>query len=256
MNMFYGKTKIVLCNDPQALGYAAASSVADRIRRLLKEKNEIRIVFAAGESQSTFLNALASETEIDWARTDCFNIDDFWDINIPERFTCAYQTRKELYSKVNPGTVQVVRYNATAPLPEVERFEKLVKEKPIDIVCQGIGTSGHLALNEPFASDFNDTAWVRFVDVAEQSKKQLRDDPNFKELGYIPQKGITMTIPAIMSASYCYTMVPFGLKKEILSRLSEIKIPTVEVPASILLKKESCLFVDKDSCPDAWKLSV
>ena len=53
----------------------------------------------------------------------------------------------------------------------------------IDILCQGIGTSGHLALNEPFDIDFGEKSWVRVVKLVEQSKIQLADDPNFKALG-------------------------------------------------------------------------
>jgi hypothetical protein len=88
--------------------------------------------------------------------------------------------------------------------------------------------------------------------VAEQSKKQLREDPNFKELGYIPAKGITMTIPAHLAAKHCYTMVPLKLKKEILTKLSSTNEPTETLPASILLNKKGVLFVDKNSCPDLW----
>lgn len=252
-NVMYGKTKIVISADNAALGRDAASVVAAQMRLLLKNQDTIRVVFAAGESQSSFLNALAVEKDIGWESVVCFNIDDFWDIRIPEQFTCGYQTTKELYRKIKAKSVNLVHFNATDPEAECRRFEKLLKEKPIDILCQGIGTSGHLALNEPFDADFNDKMWVRLIEVADQSKKQLREDPNFKELGYIPERGITMTIPAILSAKYCYTMVPLALKKPIMTRLAGIAEPSSMLPASILLNKDGILFVDGDSCPDCWK---
>jgi len=250
--VFYGKTEIVLCNDYNDLGKKSAGAVAKTMRNLLAEKDELRIVLAAGESQSTFLNALACEPGIDWSRVECFNIDDFWDVRIPEKFTCGYQTAKELYQKVNARSVNLVRFNAVDPEAECRRFEKMLREKPIDILCQGIGTSGHLALNEPGDADFNDEKWVRLVNVAEQSKKQLLADPNFKDLGYIPEKGITMTIPAILSAGYCYTMVPLKLKKDILTKLANINAATETLPASILSTRDGVLFADRDSCPDLW----
>jgi glucosamine-6-phosphate deaminase len=124
-----------------------------------------------------------------------------------------------------------------APDPEVEadRFAALLQERPIDMLCQGIGTSGHLALNEPDDSDFDDPRWVRVVRLVEQSKRQLGDDPNFRDLGYIPDHGITMTIPAMMSAESIYTIVPLALKKPILTRLEQIETPTMSLPASIIL---------------------
>ena len=128
-----------------------------------------------------------------------------------------------------------------------------MQEKPVDILCQGIGTSGHLALNEPGDSDFDDERWVRVVTLVEQSKIQLRDDPNFRALGYIPDKGISMTIPAMLKAPHVYTMVPLALKKPILTRLLQTAEPSTELPASIISTVAGLLFVDRDSCPDSLK---
>jgi glucosamine-6-phosphate deaminase len=146
--------------------------------------------------------------------------------------------------------VHLVRYNAPDPDTEAKRFEEIMrKEGDIDILCQGIGTSGHLALNEPLDTDFDEKVWVKVVNLAEQSKTQLADDPNFTALGYVPSKGITMTIPALLSAKNIYTMVPLGLKRPILEKLFALNSPTTELPASILLEAEGILYVDNSSCP-------
>ena len=252
MSVNYGKTKVVVCGSNADLGKTAAAKVAEKIKELLEEKSEVRMVLAAGESQTSFNTALAEEPGIDWKRIVCFNIDDFWEPKMPVKFTCGYQTQQELYEKVNPKEVHLVQFDTDDPQAECDRFEKLIRQAPIDILCQGIGTSGHLALNEPNMTDFNDPRWMRLVPLADQSKKQLIADPNFKELGYIPEKGINMTIPAILSAKYSYTMVPLALKKTILTKVAATLEPTESLPASILLTNPGLLFVDKDSCPDAW----
>jgi glucosamine-6-phosphate deaminase len=251
VKMQYGKTKIILCKDDVNLGRRSASDVANRIRNLLAEREEIRIVFAAGESQMTFLDALAKETQIDWQRIICFNMDDFYEEKMPEEFTCGFQTRTQLYDKVNPKRIHMIRYDAPDPEEEAKRFEEILHEEgSIDILCQGIGTSGHLALNEPFDTDFEEKTWVKVVDIAEQSRKQLIEDPNFKTLGYIPSKGITMTIPALLSAKHIYTMVPLGLKRPILERLFQTAEPTTDLPASIISQVNGLLYVDRNSCPE------
>ncbi|MCK5101746.1 MAG: 6-phosphogluconolactonase, partial [Cyclobacteriaceae bacterium] len=79
MDMEFGRTKVILCEDEYELGRRAATEVANKIRELLADRKEIRIVFAAAESQMTFLNALAAEKNIDWQRIVCFNVDDFYD---------------------------------------------------------------------------------------------------------------------------------------------------------------------------------
>lgn len=252
MDMSYGKTRVVLCKDEFELGRQAAAAVADKIRELLPERKEIKIIFAAGESQMTFLDALAAEGEIEWHRVVCLNMDDFHDRKMPEEFTCGHQTRRQLYDRVHPKRFHLVGYNAADPEAEARRFEAIMRaEGEFDILCQGIGTSGHLALNEPFETDFAEKAWAKVVNLSEQSKTQLRDDPNFEALGYIPSLGITMTIPALMSAKNIYTMVPLGLKRPILEKLFRLKEPTAELPASVLLGVDSTLFVDRNSCPRA-----
>ena len=151
--------------------------------------------------------------------------------------------------KSNPA-VHLVRYNAPDPEEEARRFEMVIcEEGGADILCQGIGTSGHLALNEPFDTDFNERALVKVVNLAEQSKIQLRDDPNFKALGYIPSKGITMTIPALISVKNIYTIVPLALKRPILEKLFKLNAVTTELPASVLLETDGNLYVDSNSYP-------
>ncbi|MHC4870861.1 MAG: 6-phosphogluconolactonase [Planctomycetota bacterium] len=248
--MNYGKTEIIICDDYEDLGKKSAGEVADKIRELQETKEEVSIIFAAGESQMTFHKYLVEEADIDWQKVVCFNMDDFWDERMPEEYTCGYQTKTCLYEKVNPKRFELVRFNAPDPQAEAERFAGLMQQNgTFDILTQGIGTSGHLALDEPYQADFATKELVKVVDVDEQSKKQLIADPNFMKLGYIPAKGITMTIPAMLAADNAYTIVPLGLKRNIVEKVLSIKEPTTEVPATILSKYKGKLFLDRDSCP-------
>jgi glucosamine-6-phosphate deaminase len=248
--LHYGQTRIVICKDEHDLGARAASAVSAVMRELLASGQEIRMVFAAGESQTTFLAALCRQPGIDWQRVVCFNMDDFWDPRMPEQFTCGCQTRTQLYDKVRPRQFHLVGFNAPDAEAEARRFAGLLAQAgPIHILCQGIGTSGHLALNEPGATDFEDPEMVRVVDLVEQSKRQLLADPNFKDLGYIPHQGITMTIPALLAAAHVFTMVPLGLKRDILTRLLAHAAPTSDLPATILSRYPGELYVDRNSCP-------
>jgi glucosamine-6-phosphate deaminase len=248
--MRYGKTEIMVCEDEFDLGDKASAAVAATMRKLLGHQEEIRMILAAGESQITFLDALTKQSDIEWSRVVCFNMDDFWAPNIPEELTCGYQLRRQLYDKVRPKTFHLVRFSAPDADLEARRFERVLRSAgPIDILCQGIGTSGHLAFNEPGQTNFQDTAWVRVVDITDQSKRQLAGDPNFRDLPEIPDKGITMTVPAMLSAPHVFTIVPLALKRQIVTRLLATPEPTEDLPASILSRVESMLFLDRNSCP-------
>jgi glucosamine-6-phosphate deaminase len=248
--MHYGKTQVVICSDEFDLGEQASNAVAGAMRDLLAKRDEIRMILAAGESQMTFLDALATRKGIDWDRVICFNMDDFWEPEMPDELTCGWQLRRQLYDKVSPKAFHVVDVHAPDPKVEAQRFENVLRTaKPIDILCQGIGTSGHLAFNEPGQTDFQDAKWVRVVNVAEQSRKQLSADPNFKALSRIPSKGITMTMPALLSAAHVFTIVPLAIKREIVTRLFATIEPNENLPASILSTVKGTLFLDRNSCP-------
>lgn len=248
--MHYGKTKVILSNDENELGKKAAKDVSDKIRELLDKQDEIKMIFSSAQSQMAFFDALTIEEKIDWQRVICFNVDDFHDVRMPEDYTCGFLTKELLYIKVNPKRVHLIKYDAPDAQTEAERFANLLKEEgDIDILCLGIGQSGHLALNEPFETDFEDAEAVKVVDIVEESKKQLMNDPHFKRLGYIPEREITMTIPTFLSAKNTYTMVPLSNKRPILERLFKLDKPTTDLPASILLNVDVFLYVDKYSCP-------
>jgi glucosamine-6-phosphate deaminase len=251
--MNYGKTTIVVCDSEADLGHRAAQAVAVAMRDALKKRGRANIILAGGQSQSAFLTALARCEGLDWSSVVCFNMDEFWQPGMPERCTVGDQVRRELYDHVQPGQVHLLDADAPDPHAEADRFESLLADVgTIDILCEGIGTSGHLAFNEPGQTDFGDPRRVRVVDVTEASRRQLAADPNFRDLPEIPRKGITMTIPTLMSARQIFTIVPLGLKRPILTRLAETTEPTRELPASILLRHEGLLLVDRDSCPPQW----
>ena len=152
---------------------------------------------------------------------------------------------------MHPENVHLIDHKAADPETEARRYEDLIRRKPIDLATLGIGISGHLALKEPGATDFDDSRWVHGVDIAEATKNQLMHDPSFKEQGYIPEKYISLTMPAIRAIPFTYTIEPVS-EKPILTRLANTDRVTSTLPASILLEMESVLFVDRDSCPDEW----
>ena len=248
--MNYGKTRLVLCEDDRQLGKKAAEDVATVMRDLLGRQDRVKMVFAGAKSQQTFLSHLATEKEIDWSRVFAFNMDEFYEPSMSEEFTVCHQTRIDLYDLVHPAKCFGPNVAAAAPYDEANRYDVLLREQaPIDILCQGIGVSGHLAFNDPPECRFDDARWVRVINICEDSKRQIMDDPNFNGFGRCPEQAITMTIPALMSAHHRFTMVPYEEKRPILTRLLATEKPTEKLPASILREYEGNLYIDRESCP-------
>ena len=64
------------------MGKAAAADIRATMRRLLAEKERIRIVFATAPSQNECLAALVQSDGLDWSRVTAFHMDEY--IGLPK----------------------------------------------------------------------------------------------------------------------------------------------------------------------------
>lgn len=129
--------------DRNLMGAAAASQVAQKIRALLQDSaRQVRIVFAAAPSQNELYEGLVREQGMDWSRVNAFHMDEYIGLaaSAPQRFGRFLTDR--LYSRVNPGRVELLDGLAADVVQECQRYSALLSEAPIDIVCLGIGKTG------------------------------------------------------------------------------------------------------------------
>jgi len=229
------------------LGIAAARAVARRMRTLLDQKSQIRMIFASAPSQNEFLAELGSLPGLDWKQVAAFHMDEYVGLGADAPQSFARFLREHLYDRVKPGAVYYL--NGLAPDLEVEckRYADLLTEAPIDIVCAGIGENGHLAFNDPPVADFHDPNTVKVVHLTLQSREQQVHDGCFLKLDAVPEQALTLTIPALMAASHIYCMVPGPTKAEAV-RDTLLEPISTACPATILRRHNSAtLYLDEDS---------
>lgn len=240
------KLKVNIFQDSAAMGVAAADAVERTINKLLEQKSEVRIIFAAAASQLEFLDSLVKRN-IDWSKVVGFHMDEYigLDSQAPQLF--GNFLREHIFDKVNFKKVHFLEAYNGDPAKECERYSSLLTEKPIDIVCMGIGENGHLAFNDPHVADFNDPYLVKVVEMDEASRQQQVNDGAFKAFEEVPTTALTLTIPALLSAEYKFVIVPGELKANAVNRTLNGEI-TTECPASILRHTQDAeLFLDGDS---------
>ena len=139
--------------------------------------------------------------------------------------------------------------NAAAKNPETEceRYAKLLKENPVDIVCMGIGENGHIAFNDPHVAEFDDKMVVKPVKLDEVCRNQQVNDGCFETIEEVPQYAITLTIPTLISAKYNFCVVPAKTKAVAVKNTVEGEISEA-CPASILRNKDyAIMYCDADS---------
>ncbi|REA59016.1 glucosamine-6-phosphate deaminase [Dyadobacter luteus] len=229
------------------LGQAAAVLVADRIRKLLKEREQVNIIFASAPSQNEFLEFLSDEEGIEWHRINAFHMDEYIGLpdDAPQNF--GYFLKVRLFEKVGIQNVFYLNGNNPDIESEADRYASLLQKYPTDIVCLGIGENGHIAFNDPHVADFNDPLLVKKVDLDLASRQQQVHDKCFDELSEVPEHALTLTIPALMKATHAYCMVPGPTKAQaVLNTITKDIIE--EFPSTILRQHPDCiLFIDEDS---------
>lgn len=241
------KLQVKIFSNRREMGKAAGRSVAEKIREILKVRKALSIVFASAPSQNEFLEELSQSPCIHWNKVTAFHLDEYIGLSTDAPESFGHFLRVMLLEKVRPGNVYYLNGMAGDLEAECKRYAGLLKDHPLDVACIGIGENGHLAFNDPPFADFQDPLIVKIVELDLVSRQQQVRDGCFKSLQEVPQKAITLTIPAILSAKFIYCMVPTPSKAEAVKRTLEGPIST-DCPASILRKYENgILFLDSDS---------
>ncbi|MCQ2445482.1 MAG: glucosamine-6-phosphate deaminase [Clostridia bacterium] len=222
------------------MGEAAAKDIASAMRKLLAEKEEINMIFAAAPSQLDMLVSLCEAEGIAWKRVNAFHMDEYVGIthDAPQGF--ANFLKRYLFDKKPFKSVNLLNCEAGDAAEECLRYEALLKAYPTDIVCLGIGENGHIAFNDPHVAKFDDPKMVKVVDLDEKCRNQQVNDGCFAKIDEVPRYAMTVTIPALVKAPYLFCVVPAATKADAVYKTVMGEI-TEACPASILRTRENAV---------------
>lgn len=240
------KLRVKVYESRQEMGRAAAEMVADRIRKMLLHKKTVNMIFAAAPSQVEMLEHL-STMEVDWQRVQAFHMDEYMDLaeEAPQRFGTFL--KHCFFDHVSCGKVFYIQGNAADAVAECNRYSSLIKQYLPDIVCMGIGENGHLAFNDPPVADFNDPLLVKLVNLDAVCRQQQVNDGCFTHLDEVPLRAVTLTIPALLSASFISCVVPGYAKAKAVFNTLYQSIETA-YPSSVLrTHADAVLWLDRQS---------
>lgn len=245
----YDRVSLKIFDTRLEMGRSAAAEASECIRSLLEKKEEINCMFAAAPSQNEFLEALAEDKTIPWDRVNAYHMDDYigFGIGDPRSFN-GFLTRA-IFEKVPFKTVNLLNGMAD-PEQECLRYEKLLRDNPLDIVFMGIGENGHIAFNDPSVADFEDSRMVKIVELEERCRMQQVHDGCFPDLAHVPTHAFTVTIPAMTAAGRLFCIVPGKLKASAVKKTLEGPV-AVSCPASILRQhNHAAMYIDKESASE------
>ena len=231
-----------------AMGKKAAEDIACELSRRLQAQQGVRMIFAAAPSQSEMLSALMLMPDVDWSRVTAFHMDEYLGLAIdaPQRF--GLWLRRAIFDRLPFAAVHLLEPGSDPEATAAEYANRLAVS-PIDIVCCGIGSNGHLAFNDPPA-DLNDPSDVKVVKLDATCRQQQVDDRCFGRFSDVPTHALTLTIPRLLAADRIFCCVPGALKKTAVRRTLQDPISGL-VPATALRTHSNwSLYLDEDSAAD------
>ncbi len=229
------------------MGRVAAADFAAVVKELLQTKDTIRIIFAAAPSQDDFLAAAVADKSIDFSRVDAFHMDEYigLDKDAPQGF--GNFLRDRIFAKRTFHSVHYLDGQNPDSEAACESYAAMLNEKPIDIVCMGIGENGHIAFNDPPVADFNDPKTVKVVKLDEVCRIQQVHDGCFRSIDEVPTHALSLTVPALMAAKYRFCVVPAPTKANAAKAMLNDAIDE-HCPCTILRRTPgSILYLDADS---------
>lgn len=247
---FYAENLCVRAYDTRsAMGCAAATATAEAMRQLFREKARISMIFAAAPSQNEFLTALAMQP-IDWERVDAFHMDEYIGLDAAAPQLFSNYLKNMLFDRLSFASVNLIN-GAASQEAECARYSALLRERPADIVCMGIGENGHIAFNDPSVADFEESTLVKVVDLEPRCRQQQVNDGCFAALSEVPTHAITLTIPALFKAPIITCVAPGPTKAETVRRTLYDEVST-DCPATVLRRHAGAtLYLDCDSVAKA-----
>ena len=229
------------------MGQASAEFVSEKLRNIIRDKKEARILLATGTSQFSFIASLREDPKINWKKITVFHLCEYLGMSDQHPASFRKYLRERILDEVKPKKVYFLEGDARDVKAELERYESLLREDEIDIACIGIGENGHIAFNDPPVADFNDPKLVKIVELDEACRVQQMGEGWFSSFDQVPTHALSLTIPAVMRCKTISCVVPDERKSQAVYDTINAPIDT-SCPATILRKHEdTVLWLDENS---------
>jgi glucosamine-6-phosphate deaminase len=236
--------RTVVMPDRRAMGEAAGTHAADRLRTILADRPRARVIFAAAASQAEMLDALAVAGGIDWSRVEAFHLDEYVGLPVGHPRSFGRWLDEHIWSRVGPGRVERIDGGNPDPAAESRRYGALLDDRGIDLGLIGIGENGHLAFNDPHVADFDDPLTVKPVQIDDTSRRQQVRDGAFDAFEDVPRVALTVTMSTILASRSLSVVVPGEQKAEAVARTLDGPVETACPASGLRRHPDAVLFLD------------
>ena len=192
--------------DGAVLARAAAADVAGLLAKTVEERGSANAMFATGNSQLAFVDALVAAA-VPWENLTVFHMDEY--VGVGPDHPAGFQRwiRERIADRVPAHAVHYLD-GLAEPEGECLRYASLLRRHPVDVCVLGIGENGHLAFNDPPVADFDDPLDVKVVELDVACRRQQVGEGHFPSVDAVPTHAMTVTVPALLRAGVVIAVVP------------------------------------------------
>lgn len=136
------------------MGECAGPEAAEAIRHVIAEKGVANVcgcnfLKRAIPSQNETLETLVKANDIDWSKVNAFHMDEYVGLDAAHPAGFRNFLKRAIFDKKNFRSVNLLNGNAEDPFEEVMRYERILRDNPLDVCLCGVGENGHIAFNDP-----------------------------------------------------------------------------------------------------------
>lgn len=182
------------------------------------------------------------ESDVDFSNAVSVNLDEYVGLAGDHEQSYKYFMEEKLFNH-KPFKASYVPNGLNEEAAEVERYEQILAENPVDVQLLGIGQNGHIAFNEPGTSFDSITHKVELTDSTIQANKRF-----FEKEEDVPRYAYSMGLSSIMKANKVI-LLAFGEEKaQAVKDLVTAKEATEDIPSTILIKHPNVtVIVDEEA---------
>ncbi len=208
-------------------------AVADRIADQIRQKPTSLVCLASGHSPLGVFEYLVADVQqgkLDISGCTFVGLDEWLGMNGSDKGSCRHMMDESFFLPLQITATQIAFFDGKAPSPEaeVERINQLIdRHGRLDVMLVGIGTNGHIAMNEP-GTPFSTRAHISTL--AEETKTVGQ---KYFRAATPLDKGITLGLHHFATAELPLLIANGPRKAAIMKRLFEEEVDE-QLPASIV----------------------
>jgi glucosamine-6-phosphate deaminase len=245
-----GTMKVEVHPSVQAAGAAAARAAGKALLELSQAHDAVGVIFATGASQFETLNELTRIPNLPWGQVLGFHMDEYVDIAADHPASFRRYLRERLSGRVRMKQFFEIDGSATVPEKTSSDYAARLRSASPQLCFLGIGENGHLAFNDPPVADFADPLDAKIVQLDAECRRQQVAEGWFDSVDQVPERAITLTIPALFRVPTLIVSVPGSRKARIVRRAFEEPIST-SCPATMLrTHPNATVYLDAESASE------